>query len=379
MKEFNTITKLLSTLISPEELAELLEKHNYVDVARKFKVEDLLNFFVASALEKWAGFREGSEVMAAIGLTPVNYSTVSKKAADVPYEIFKDLFHLLIGKCNRAIRRTKVMKQALLLVDSTTITVGKNRLPWAPYHGEKSGIKLHVSYTSETGMPLKVEETGGLVHDGPAGESLANHAFILVEDRAYGKHKRLDLFHNRDQRQHFVIRLRDNVVLHQPRSLRRILDPNSNILGDVTCQVGTSQARTHNRFRVVTFSDNDGNTIRVVTNVMDVSAEEIANMYKARWAIESFFHWIKGYLNLPILFGNSKNAVFTQLFVALIVFVLLKWFFDQVKKKIGKTVSFRSFTRCFLAQTLELIWQSAVADFLCRLKENDEIGLPIFG
>ncbi|MBE1556957.1 transposase [Sporosarcina limicola] len=156
--------------------------------------------------------------MASVGLSPVNYSTVSKKAADVPYEIFKDLFHLLISKCNRAKRRTKVVKQALLLVDSTTITVGKNRLPWAPFHGERSGIKLHVSFTSETGMPLEVKETGGLHHDGPAGESLANKAFILVQDRAYGKHARFDQF--KDQKQFFVIRLRDNVELHQPRSLK---------------------------------------------------------------------------------------------------------------------------------------------------------------
>ena len=132
MKQFNTISKLLSTLISPEELMGLLEKHDYVDVARKFKVEDLLNFFVAAALEKWAGFRDGTEMMASIGLSPVNYSTVSKKAADVPYEIFKDLFHLLVSKCNRAKRRTKVMKQALLLVDSTTITVGKTGFPGRP-------------------------------------------------------------------------------------------------------------------------------------------------------------------------------------------------------------------------------------------------------
>ena len=226
-------------------------------------------------------------------------------------------------------------------------------------------------------MPLEVKETGGLVHDGPAGESLANQAFILVEDRAYGKHARLDQF--KEQRQHFVIRLRDNVELHQPRFLRRIQAPNSNVLGDVTCQVGTPQSRTTHRYRVVTFSDNDGHAIRVVTNVMNVSPEEISNMYKARWAIESFFHWIKGYLNLPILFGNSKNAVFVQLFIALSVFVLLKWFFDQVKKTVSKTISFRSFTRRFLAQTLELIWQSAVVDFLCRIREYGEKGIPIFG
>lgn len=194
MKQFNTISKLLSTLISPEELMAIVEKHNYTDVARKFKVENLLDFFMAATLEKWAGYRDGADVMASIGLSSVDYSTISKKAGDVPYEIFKDLFHLLISKCNRAKRRTKVVKEALHLVDSTTITVGKNRLPWAPFHGERSGIKLHVAYSSETGMPLEVKETGGLNHDGPAGESLANKAFNLVQDRAYGKHDRFDWF-----------------------------------------------------------------------------------------------------------------------------------------------------------------------------------------
>ena len=377
MKQFNTISKLLSTLISTEELTALIEKHHYEDIARKFHVEDLLDFFMAAALEKWAGYRDGADVMASIGLSPVNYSTISKKASDVPYEIFKDLFHLLITKCNRAKRRTKVVKQALLLVDSTTITVSKNRLPWAPFHGERSGIKLHVALTSETGMPLEVKETGGLSHDGPAGETLANKAFILVQDRAYGKHDRFDMF--KKQNQSFVIRLRDNVELHRPHSLSRIHLPDSNVLGDVTCQVGTKQSRTIHRFRVVTFCDHEGHSIRVVTNVMGVTAEEIAEMYKARWAIESFFHWIKGYLNLPILFGNSKNAVFTQLFIALSVFVLLKWFFDKVKKAVRQSISFRSFTRSFLAQTLAVKWQSAVVDFLCRLKEYSDRDLPVIG
>lgn len=377
MKQFNTIKKLLSTLISNDELMEIVEKHHYEDVARKFHVEDLLDFFVAAALEKWAGYRDGTEIMASIGLSSVNYSTVSKKASEVPYEIFKDLFHLLVSKCNRARRRTKVMKQALLLVDSTTITVGKNRLPWAPYHGERSGIKLHVAFTSETGMPLEVKETGGLLHDGPAGESLANKAFILVQDRAYGKHARLDQF--KEAGQHFVIRLRDNVVLHRPHSLQRTSTKASNVDRDMTCQVGTEQSRTIHRYRVVTFHDREGHQIRVVTNVMNCTAEEIANMYKTRWAIESFFHWIKGYLNVPILFGNSKNAVFTQLFIALCVFVLLKWFFEQVKKAVHRSISFRSFTRSFLAQTLSIEWLSAVVDFLCHLKENAKRGFPVCG
>lgn len=84
--------------------------------------------------------------MASIGLSPVNYSTVSKKASDVPYEIFKDLFHLLISKCNRAKHRKKLFKQVLFLVDSTSITVSKNRLPW--YHFMGSNLALNYMFRS---------------------------------------------------------------------------------------------------------------------------------------------------------------------------------------------------------------------------------------
>ncbi|MDC2866699.1 hypothetical protein [Bacillus sp. BP-3] len=65
-------------------------------------------------------------------------------------------------------------------IDSTTITVGKNRLSWAVYYGERSGINLHVSFTNETGMPLQVIETMGLNHDGPIGKQLEDKQFILV-------------------------------------------------------------------------------------------------------------------------------------------------------------------------------------------------------
>ncbi|WP_425467662.1 transposase [Psychrobacillus soli] len=87
--------------------------------------------------------------------------------------------------------------------------------------------------------------------------------------------------------------------------------------GGVTCQVGTEQSRTIHRYRVVTFRAREGNQIHVFTNEMDISAKEIANMYKNKWSIESFYHWIKGYLNLPILFDNSNNTVFAHLFIAL--------------------------------------------------------------
>ncbi len=271
----------------------------------------------------------------------------------------KKLFHLVVSKCNRATRRALKISKELLLVDSTTITVGESRLPWALYHGERAGIKLHVSYTPLTEMPLQVIETTGLKHDGPVGEKLVDPRFILVEDRAYFKIKRIDAFVSSVEKQPFVIRMKENVEIVQPHALKHYKSEGSPVTRDFTCQLGTKQSRSEKRHRVVFFKDDNGNEIRVVTNVMGVSPEAIANMYKARWGIELFFRWIKQHLNVPVLFGTTKNAVFNQLFAALIAYVLLKWLYTKTSgERIFHHLSFISFQRKLRENSLPIDWQS---------------------
>lgn len=158
-------------------------------------------------------------------------------------------------------RRALKVSKELLLVDSTTITVGKSRLPWTVYHGERAGIKLHVSYSPLTEMPLQVVETTGLVHDGPIGEQLVDSRFVLVEDRAYFKITRIDQF-IKDQ-QMFVIRMKENVEIFRPHALQRLEQDGSPVTRDITCQLGTEQSRSKERHRVVFFKDDYGDEMRV--------------------------------------------------------------------------------------------------------------------
>ncbi|MGR6764019.1 transposase [Paenibacillus sp. T2-29] len=88
--------------------------------------------------------------------------------------------------------------------------------------------------------------------------------------------------------------------------------------------MGTSQCRSKQRHLVVMFWDFEGREIWVVTDLMQVTAEQIAQMCKAWWQMEVFFRWIKQHLNIPTLFGATPNAVYGQLFCAFIVYVLLK-------------------------------------------------------
>lgn len=356
MKKSTTFTKLVQTLLTEEDVKQLLQEINYVDTARKFTANQLLLFFMHAALDQWDSYRSSIGKAISCGLIPVCYSAFSSKAGDVPYELFKRLFHRLISKCNRATKRRMNIPKDLLLVDSTTITVGKTRLPWALFHGGRAGIKLHVAFDAATEQPVQVIETMGTVHDGPIGEKLGDKSYILVNDRAYGKIKRFDQYVT--EKQYFVTRIKENMMLVNPHSLKRVKVEDSNVTRDITCYLGTPQSQSQLRHRVVIFTDDYGNEIRVATNLKHLSAEQIADIYKVRWGIEVFFRWIKQNLNVPVLFGTTKNAVFNQLFAAIMTYVVLRWLYDQAKPFIiaCKSIPFIRFKEQIERNQVQVEW-----------------------
>lgn len=286
MKNTTTIFDIFQTFLSEEEVKKVSEILGYVDTGRKFRLYDLIKFFIAAATNEYKSYRHGIEHMESAGLTPVDYSTISKKAADVNYEISKSLFEIIISKCNRQMRRILNLPKQLIAVDSTTVTVGENRLKWAKFKGKKSGIKLHVALNINDVTPQKIVETIASKHDGPIGEKLIDTGSILVEDRAYGNHGRFDMF--KEIKQSFVIRIKNNIVLSQLKKLKSFREENSPVVQDITCYLGTNNKKTQNRFRVVEFTDYYGKSVNVCTDLMDITPEKIASIYKERWKIENF-------------------------------------------------------------------------------------------
>ncbi|WP_369824394.1 IS4 family transposase [Sporosarcina sp. P3] len=267
----------------------MLLEFNYTDTARKCTVSTVISYLISATTNEWKSLHHAADVGPSIGLISVDHSSLSKHMKTLDYAIMKRIFEIVVGKLNRATRRTLMMKKTLLSIDSTTITVGKTRLPWAVYHGERSGIKLHVSSTNETEKPLQIVETTGPKHDSPVGIGLADKRFILVCDRAYFSIDKVDRYVAEKEKQHFVLRLKDNIQLNRKKSLKGMRTKDSNVTADFTCTLGTLQKQMKKRHRVVQFIDHRVKDICVVTSLMDITAEEIAGMYKSRWAIESFF------------------------------------------------------------------------------------------
>ncbi len=258
----------------------------------------------------------------------------------------------------------------MLSVDSTTITFGENRLKWAVFHGKRSGIKLHIALENSTQMPEQVEETIALIHDNLMLEKLLDPASILVAaDRAYFKIKRPDEF--LATKQSFVIRLKANIETSPPKSLKRLPQEGSNVTADYTCLVGTEQNRSSYRHRIVEFTDYEGKSIRVITNLYSIDADTIAQTYKARSAIEAFFKWLKQQMNLATIFGNSLNTVYNHLYEVLLTYVILNGIYKVLSVCVKfKKLSLLQFTRNLFAKNLPLEWMYYLEDAINNLMEN---------
>jgi hypothetical protein len=319
---------------------------------------DLLNFWVVSAAEKWTGFREaGSMLDTCSDIPSVDYSTLSKKAKEVPYKIIRDVFQLLLTRTTRSLRRKFLNKYKIYAIDSTMITFKHPNLSWARYSSHRHAIRIHTKYDVDESMPAQIIETTGRDQDIMVAPKLFLSTDILAiqtADRGYASTAFFEKLHNENQ--HFVIRIADFFTTTKCKSLQRLKISDSNIIRDETAYIGKGTRTTKNRFRLVTFLDDEGNKIRVATNVMDCSAEIIAQIYKLRWQIELFFRWLKQNLDLSKLFGMSENAVYSQVFGTLISYLLLRWLYNETKSawEFVRKLTFLDFSRRFIHRTLPI-------------------------
>lgn len=161
--------------------------------------------------------------------------------------------------------------------------------------------------------------TNAIEHDKLQLEVLMDDKECLyVFDRGYLDYERFDRM--TDDGYFFVTRLRKNAVIRVLETFS--LPEDSNVLSDEMVVIGSTQSRSENVFRLLKLLDTKGNELSLLTNRFDLSADEIAEIYKSRWAIELFFKWMKQHLNIKKFYGHSEQAVHNQVYIAMIVYCL---------------------------------------------------------
>jgi len=254
------------------------------------------------------------------------------------WKIYADFAQLLIQQA-RALYSSEPLSvdldQSVYALDSTTVDLCLSTFPWAKFRRAKAAVKLHTLLDLQGSIPTFIHVTDGKVHDVQIlDELIPNPGAYYVMDRAYLDFHRLYTLHQCPA--FFVTRAKTN--LQYRRLYSRPVDKNTGLRCDQTIRLTgpLSSLKYPENLRRIKFYDvqNDA-TMVFLTNNFSLSAINIADLYHHRWRIELFFKWIKQHLRIKRFYGTSENAVKTQIWIAVSVYVLVA----IIKKRLNLEIS----------------------------------------
>jgi len=282
------------------------------------------------------------------GAGPVARSTLSDANTLRPCALFADLLALLIAQAHRGLRRE--LAGTTYRIDSTGLRL--NGLSgWARFSAGVCGVKAHVIYDADADCPVYLAVTPANVNDITAAKAMPIEAgATYVFDLGYYDYAwwaELDAACCR-----IVTRFKANTPL---TCIEELPVPESgNILSDRIGFLPARQAKSRKNpmqspVREICVRIDTGKVLRILSNDLDATAQEIADLYKRRWAIELFFRWVKQTLKITHFIGHSENAVRIQIAVALIAFLLLR-LAQAVQTAISSPLAFARLVRANLMQ-----------------------------
>ena len=257
-----------------------------------------------------------------VGGRMVSRSTLADANALRQSAVFRDLFAAMVGQAQRGLRRA--VGEAVFLIDATGVRLSGLGSEWARFSAKACGAKVHVIYDPDADRPIYAAVTAAKVNDITAAQAMPIEAgATYVFDLGYYDYRWWTRLHAAGCR--IVTRFKANTPLRE--SVARNVPEGSDILSDRTGLLPPRQ-NTKNPFRAlvreVRVRTETGKVLRILSNDLDATAQEIADLYKRRWAIELFFRWVKQILKIRHALGTSENAVRIQIAVALIAFLLLR-------------------------------------------------------
>lgn len=276
----------------------------------------------------------------------VAHSTLADANRTRDWRIYADLAQGLIARARRLYSEEPLgveLDATVYALDSTTIDLCMSLFPWARFRSTKSAVKLHTLLDVRGPIPTMIAISDGKQADvGILDDLIPEPGAFYVMDRGYLDFERLYRFVLAGA--FFVTRTKAGVLLNRLES--RPVDRNGPIRSDHIVWFRNPESAAHypDRLRRVSYRDPaDGKVLVFLTNNLDLPAETIAHLYRLRWRVELFFKWIKQNLRIKHFFGTTENAVKTQVWIAICVYVLVA----IIRKELGFELS--------LSQTLQIL------------------------
>jgi len=337
----NTIFNQLLSFLPKHKFDQFVGQHNADKYVKKLTTWNQLTALLYAQATDKESLREietGLSMHAGkwyhLGIKSVAKSSLSDANNRRDYRIFESLFYAFLEK-NKELtpNRTFKFNNPLYSFDSSTIQLSLNIFPWAYYQKAKGAIKIHTLLNNRTTIPELLVVTDGKEQDmvvaRTAGLDIAQHS-ILVMDKAYIDLKWFRKLNKSNY--YFVTRIKTHM-------LYRVIEEENRFLGkgvvksEIIKFTGRWGKKHYpDKLRLITYIDSETNKeYQFMTNNLKLAPKTIANIYKSRWQIEVFFKWIKQNLKIKTFLGTSKNAVLTQIWVAMIYYLLLSYIKFQTK------------------------------------------------
>ena len=257
----------------------------------------------------------------------VALSTITRANENRSFQIYEDLAMLLIKEAKQLYALDNELEVSLkgnvFAIDATIIDLCLSAFCWATFRSAKGGIKLHTQIDLKTSIPEFILFSNASVHDVNVLDVIhfeANSFYVM--DRGYVDYKRLYRIHTSGA--FFVTRAKDN--MNYRRLYSNPKDVGNGIIYDQVIMLNNHYAAKNypEKMRRIKFKDKEtGKILIFLSNNFQLKATDIAQLYKHRWKIELFFKWIKQHLKVKSFWGQSENAVKTQVWIAISVYVLV--------------------------------------------------------
>jgi len=333
LSHHNTVFAQLLKLV-PRHQFETLAKHHHL--GRRFRKTSRWSQFVALAVGQLSGRRSLRDIVSNmkaqcaslyhLGSGQMTRSTLSRVNEQQPHAFYEALFTKLYAQCRSVSpRHSFQFKNKLYSLDASTIDLSLAIFPWAKFRRRDGALKLHMGLDHDGGIPAFMSLTDGKVHEvTEARKRRLPRGSIVVMDKGYLDYSWYQTLS--EQGVFFVTRARKNTRYRVTE--RRSVNRSKGLRADQTI-VLTGEKSKHEvlpSLRRVSYVDPESRQRYVfLTNNFKLAASTIAAIYKQRWQIELFFKWIKQNLKIKTFLGTSKNAVMTQVWVAMCVYLLLAY------------------------------------------------------
>jgi hypothetical protein len=333
MAHANTVFSQLLRLVSRHEFQRLANQHHIGQALRKISRWDQFVALLMAQLSGRQSLRDIEANMNAqstgqyhLGVRRIARTSLARVNENQPYTLFEALFEKLVSRCRGNSPQHKFrFKNPLYSLDSSLIDLSLALFPWADHNRSKAAMKLHVGLDHGGHFPAFATITDGIRHDVPVGREFDfPKGSVVVIDKGYtdyGWYKQLT-----EKGIFFVTRQRTNAKYRVVE--RRTVNRSQGITSDQTIELTGAKFKNgaFPRLRRIGYRDAEsGKRYVFLTNHFKLSAKTIADVYKDRWQIELFFKAIKQNLKIHAFVGNSRNAVLTQIWIALCAYLMLSY------------------------------------------------------